>query len=87
MQLFTKTNIGRLSVGAGRKEEIYFFAVLSYVKEWFQIAEGGIPGEIGKLYTELGNHAEEAFTFKKIRGAVAVVLDYIRERIGGAKMM
>ena len=41
----------------------------------------GISMSVGALYEELQNPADEVYAFMKIRGAVTVVLNYIRGRI------
>ena len=76
-----QSDIGRLLAGAERPEEVYFFATLAYIREWCLGVEAGIQASVAELYAELQNHAEEMFTFLRIKGAVSVVLDYMGNRV------
>ena len=60
------------------KEEVIFPPIAEYIKRRRDSVCKGAPGYIGELYEMMSNHAEEVYTFLKIRGASSKILDYLR---------
>ena len=79
-EMFIETNEGRLLSGMGKIDEVWFFSVLSYIREWCLETEMGISGLVGGIYVEMRHHAEETYLFAKIRH-VAIILNYFANSI------
>ena len=73
---FIQTDEGGLLAGDG--EEEVAFLIMEYIKRWCESVINGLPKNIGELYELSTNQAGEVYTFVKIRGASAKILDYLQ---------